>query len=200
MADVDPRLIAAIRRQLANRPDAARIGWKVGRGDRERIGGGIVIGHLTEATLLDQNGTYDGGGAALHADAEVALHIGDSGAIAAYGAALEIVDLGGDGDAETIVANNVFHRAVAFGDPARGLPHDCRGALFVDGVLRADAAVRESFEQTLRVVARILSAVGERLRSGDRVITGSVVQVAVAGGDLVAADFGALGRVEVAIG
>ena len=59
MTDGDPRLASALRRQLARRPDAARrVGWKVGRGDRERIGGEIVVGHLTSATLLEPGGSY----------------------------------------------------------------------------------------------------------------------------------------------
>jgi 2-keto-4-pentenoate hydratase len=40
---------------------------------------------------------------------------------------------------------------------------------------------------------------GERFRRGDRVITGSVVQVPVDEGDDVVADFGVLGRAQVAI-
>jgi hypothetical protein len=43
--------------------------------------------------------------------------------------------------------------------------------------------------------ARLLAGVGERLRRGDWIITGSVVQVAVRPGEEVIADFGELGRV-----
>jgi 2-keto-4-pentenoate hydratase len=45
----------------------------------------------------------------------------------------------------------------------------------------------------------VLGAGGERLRAGDRVITGSVVQLQVAPGDEVIADFGTLGRVGVTV-
>jgi 2-keto-4-pentenoate hydratase len=38
---------------------------------------------------------------------------------------------------------------------------------------------------------------GERLRAGDRLITGSVVQVPIARGDEVIADIGPLGRVKL---
>jgi len=41
---------------------------------------------------------------------------------------------------------------------------------------------------------------GERLEAGDRIITGSVVQVPIKGGDQVTADLGPLGRVEITIG
>jgi 2-keto-4-pentenoate hydratase len=40
---------------------------------------------------------------------------------------------------------------------------------------------------------------GERLQAGDQIITGSVVQVAVAVDDEVAADMGPLGRLDLSI-
>jgi hypothetical protein len=133
VTDVDPVLVAALREQLGRRSaDGHRVGWKVGRGDRERIGDGIAVGHLTSATLLESGSTYrDGSG--LHADAEITLRIS------------------------------------------------------------------EDFSETVRSVARVVGAVGEVLRRGDRIITGSVVQVAVSSGDDVVADFGSLGRVAVSI-
>ena len=50
-----------------------------------------------------------------------------------------------------------------------------------------------------RAAARLLAAMGERLLPGDRVITGSVVQVPVGPGHLVGAELGPLGRVELSI-
>lgn len=47
--------------------------------------------------------------------------------------------------------------------------------------------------------ARLLGAMGERLQAGDRIITGSVVQVPVKVGDQVIADMGVLGRVPLVI-
>lgn len=87
---------------------ASHVGWKVGAGDRERIGDGIVVGHLTSASVLDPGATYRAhAGAALHADAELALLVGREGAIDGYAAAPELVDLADAGDAEQIVAANV---------------------------------------------------------------------------------------------
>jgi 2-keto-4-pentenoate hydratase len=108
---VDPRLVGALAVQLerwraALRGGAERVGWKLGMGDGERIGDEVAVGHLTSATLLDPGATYGGGGdVALHADAEVALWLGRdvppgadpvavAEAIAGYGVALEVVDLG----------------------------------------------------------------------------------------------------------
>jgi hypothetical protein len=74
--EIDPRADAALRRQLAGRPAVARrVGWKVGRGDRERIPGEIVVGHLTSATLLRPGASYRGVGD-LRADVEIALELG----------------------------------------------------------------------------------------------------------------------------
>ncbi len=67
--NVDPRLIAALRAQLARRrKDAGRVGWKYGSGEAERIRGEIAVGNLTTATTLEDGETYRGGGD-LHADA-----------------------------------------------------------------------------------------------------------------------------------
>ena len=200
MTDGDPRLASALRRQLARRPDAARrVGWKVGRGDRERIGGEIVVGHLTSATLLEPGGSYGSRDADLHADAEVALELGNDGAIAGYGVALELVDLAEQGDAEDIVAANVFHRAVAFGPVRPSAPRDVEAVLRVNGERRDAAPVAEDFAATVPTVARILAAVDERPKPGDRIITGSIVQVPVTRGDVVAAEIGGLGSVQAAV-
>jgi 2-keto-4-pentenoate hydratase len=43
----------------------------------------------------------------------------------------------------------------------------------------------------------VLASVGEHLRPGDRVLTGSIVQEPVAAGELVVADLGPLGSVGV---
>ena len=218
MSEIDSRLASALAVQLDGwretlRSGAARVGWKVGVGDRERIGGGPVIGHLTSATQLEPGSAYRAAGDAdLHADAEVALELGcdvdpdaDAGAahaaIAGYGAALELVDLGEPGDAEAIVAANVFHRAFALG-PSRPSPPagGVRARLLVNGEVRADAASEADLAELVQVVARLLGAIGERLQAGDRIITGSVVQVAVRPGDEVVADLGDLGRVELVVG
>jgi 2-keto-4-pentenoate hydratase len=200
VTDVDARLVAALREQLARRPHGARrVGWKVGRGERERIGRETAVGHLTSATVLEPGSTYVGGGGALHADAELALELGDEQTIAGFAVALELVDLGGGGDASAVVAGNVFHRAVAFGEPQPTLPDGLRAALVVNGEVRASSAVAEDPNATVRTVARLLATVEEQLLAGDRLISGSIVQVPVAPGDVVVADLGALGSVELAV-
>ena len=183
-------------------------------GDRESIGGEIAFGHLTSATCLESGSTYRAGppGGRLHADAEVAVEFGRDvdprgdcaslkEAIAAYAAALEIVDLTHlPGEPESVVVTNVFHRAVAFGPWRDALPSGPVGArLLVDGVERAADRASDALVDRLLAAARLLGAVGERLAAGDRVITGSVVQAPVECGEEVAADFGALGAARLTI-
>jgi 2-keto-4-pentenoate hydratase len=217
-SEVDPRLASALDAQLriwraSLAGGAERVGWKLGMGDRERIGTGPVIGHLTTATLLTAGATFRAAGiAALHADAEVARelardveadadHEAARAAIGGYGAALELVDLGPvAGGPEGIVAMNVFHRAVAFAPvTCAQMPTGVSGRLVVGGTVRDSAAAKANYGELVRMVAVLLAAAGEQLRAGDLLITGSVVQVRVAAGDEVVADLGALGSVGLSL-
>jgi 2-keto-4-pentenoate hydratase len=124
------------------------------------------------------------------------VEIGQNEQIVGYAAALELVDLdNAPGNAEDIVATNIFHRAFALGGSARELPPLVEARLLVDGDVRATGQAPNTFAERIRTAAGILHAVGERLEPGDRVITGSVVQVAVRRGDAVTADFGPLGQI-----
>jgi 2-keto-4-pentenoate hydratase len=203
---VDPLLRSALELQLqdwraALRSGAERVGWKLGMGERERIGSGPAIGHLTSATRLEPGAAFDASGVApLHADCEVAVELGPDG-IAGYGAALELVDLGSPpANPHDVVAANVFHRAFALGPLDRREPSpDVEGALIVDGELRDSAPIGREPAGLVAVVGELLAELGERLEPGDRLITGSVVQVPLDGADRVIADLGPLGRVELTI-
>ena len=219
MAEIDPRLVSALAEQLANRrrllaAGATRVGWKLGMGDRESIGGDIAVGHLTSATCHESGSTYRAGAGSgrLHVDAEIAVERGRDvdpdgdaaaarDAAAAYAAALEIVDLSElRGEPESVVAANVFHRAAAFGRWRPAIPDsDVEGRLVVNRVERAADRVGDDLGERLLAAARLLKAVGERLAAGDRIITGSVVQVPVGVGDEIVADLGALGAARLVI-
>ena len=110
MSDVDPRLVAALERQLARRDEllrggARQVGWKLGIGERESIGGEIAVGFLTSATALEPGAAFRAGQTmVLHADAELAVEFAadvDPGAdkdavvaaIRGFRPALEIVDI-----------------------------------------------------------------------------------------------------------
>jgi 2-keto-4-pentenoate hydratase len=199
------RVVAALRAQLERRPAAAgRVGWKIG-GDIAEIeavtGGRPAIGHLTSASLLADGSVYAGGGRALHADTEVAVELGDDGHIVAAGVALEIVDVARPpDDLEGIVAGNVFHRAFAL-SPVIAWPGrlDAAARALIDGEVRAEGRAVGDYAGAVRTVAELLGAVGERLRPGDRILTGSITQVPVAPGDAVAAEIDGLGRVALRI-
>lgn len=197
---VDARLVEAFREQLRRRPDAGRVGWKLGIGERERLGG-IAVGNLTAATLLAPGSVYDSHGAQLHADAEIAVRIGPDGEIDAYAPALELVDLSGpQDDPFWAIVENVFHRAVAFGPWTGDLPASLHGTLLVNGEARRSKAASADLEERVDDARRVLEMAGERLEPGDQLITGNVVQVPVVAGDTVEADLGALGSVSVEIG
>jgi 2-keto-4-pentenoate hydratase len=57
----------------------------------------------------------------------------------------------------------------------------------------------EHHVDSVRSAAALLGAVGVRLQAGDRLITGSIVQVPIGPGDHVLADLGELGSVELTI-
>ena len=193
MSELDPRLLRAFDRQLERRAEALsagaeRVGWKLGVGGRERIGDGPVVGYLTSASRLESEQSYAADGtAALYADAEVALELDEHGRSAGYAPALEIVDLEGSDDAEEIVADNVFHRAVAFG-AFRSDWTGGEGSLLVDDRVRDAAPAAAGYERLVARLAELLGAAGEGIEPGDMLITGSIVQVPVAAGDHVAAD------------
>jgi 2-keto-4-pentenoate hydratase len=198
---VDPLLRSALELQLhewraALDAGAERVGWKLGVGDRERIGSGPVIGHLTSATRLEPGATFSAAGVrSLHADAEVALEIGADG-IAGFGAALELCDLGSPPDnPHDVVAANVFHRAFALGPLDRPAPgRGDEGRLIVNGELRASAPIEADLTGLVAAVRELLA------KLGDRLITGSIVQVPVGRGDEVTADLGPLGSVTARVG
>jgi 2-keto-4-pentenoate hydratase len=215
---IDPRLAAALAAQFerwraALRGGAERVGWKLGMGDGERIGDEVAIGHLTSASLLDPGATYHAGSDIdLRADAEVALQLGRAvapdadpvaarEAIAGFGVALEVVDLGRlPDDPVSVVATNVFHRAVAFGPFRPVLSADgVGGRLVVNGRVVASAAAANDLADRVCAAARLLGAMGERLQPGDRIITGSVVQVPIKIGDQVLAEMRTLGKVQLSI-
>jgi 2-keto-4-pentenoate hydratase len=219
----NPRVAAGLRAQLdawrgALGGGAERVGWKIGLNIpevQERLGiTEPVIGNLTSATRLEDGGSYPGAGAgALHAEPEVALEIGrdvDAGidadgareSIAGLGPAIELVDTWRPPDTlEGIVAGNVFHRAFLLGSSRPAFPAEgVRATVTVNGDQRAAGDSSDDFADVVRLVARLLHGVGEGLRAGDWIITGSVTPpVAVEQSDHVAVDLGGLGSLEVRV-
>ncbi|MBV9536425.1 MAG: hypothetical protein JO321_13545 [Solirubrobacterales bacterium] len=214
---LDARLVAALQGQLRHREallrsGARRVGWKLGMGKRERIGDHIAIGYLTTATLIEPGGRFSlapGRDHELHVDTELCVDFAndvdrgaDAEAIrAAIGhcwPALEIVDLARRaGEPESIVVDNVFHRAVAVGDEPVPLACAEQVTTYVNG----ECADREPWPvdvpDRLVAAAALLAAVNERITAGDRVITGSISQLPLAAGNTVRGQFGSHASVVV---
>ena len=216
-ARIDFRLAVALAEQLEHRRaalarGARHVGWKLGMGDRESIGGQIAVGYLTSETVVDSAAPYwADDGAELHADAEAMVELGNdvdpsagpdavADAIARYGAALEIVDLAPvAGEPESVVATNVFHRVVAFGDLSSTPTEELKVTLSVNGRVQAYGRWPRDLPERLQKAALVLAAGDEQLRAGDRIIAGSIVQVPIQAGDRVAAAFGEIVTVQLKI-
>jgi 2-keto-4-pentenoate hydratase len=200
---VDSRLVRATvlqhqRRQRSLARGAAHVGWKIGAGDRESLGG-MSVGYLTSETQLRLGGIYPPGPREeVYADAEVAVLIGPDGQAAGYACALELCDLAGQDNPEVAVARNLFHRAFALGPVGGGTPRV--GRLVIDGQVRAEGPVPDDLDDRIDRVRDVLRSVGEDLAAADLVITGAVVQHPVRPGEQVRAEIDDLGSVTVSLG
>jgi 2-keto-4-pentenoate hydratase len=220
-ADAHPRIIAALEAQLARRravleEGATRVGWKIALGIEpveELIGGNPVIGYLTSATVIESGQVYSAGTVReLRAETELAITVGEDvdgdvdlgdarEAIAGCAVALELVDVAPPRqDLEGVIEDNVYHGAVALGSLrpwVRG--QRARARAVVNDRPAAQARIADDYAPTVRAVAQLLVAAGERLRAGDRILSGGLTHVPVAPGDRVAAVIDGLGSVEATI-
>jgi 2-keto-4-pentenoate hydratase len=227
LSETDPRVARGLESQLhVWRQELAqgerRVGWKIGLNVpavQEQLGiRSPVIGFLTSATELEPGAPHSlEGGTAVGVEAEVAVHIGSDvaagvspiqarDAIAALGAAIELVDIDLPfEDVERILAANVFHRGFMLGPADR----DRAGGELAGVLARIDRNGQEQasldaagtlgdLAQVVCLVASLLGEQGERLESGDVIISGSLNRILFVGaGDVVAVDFGPLGALEV---
>jgi 2-keto-4-pentenoate hydratase len=223
MIELDPRVRAGMDAQLALRRERLaagdrHLGWKVGFGAPEaieRLGTDRpLVGFLTHAGLLDDGAEVAvGDWAAPALEPEIAVHLaadvpGDAAwsdvrdAVAGLSAAIELADVSfPPDDVRRILAGNIFQRHVLLG-PVRPDVRDgsgVRARVVRDGeeIARTDnpAAITGEVLEVVRLTAELLAAVGERLRAGDVVITGSVVPpVQCAPGQAFAVELEPLGR------
>ena len=218
-------MVAGLPDQLRRRAEllaegAEPLGWKVGFNmPAVQQAFGIaepISGFLTTASLIPAGGPHSLAGARQPvAEPEVAIHLGTElapdcteaeaqAAIAAFGAAIEVADLHPQRDDLTdVVATNLFHRAVLFGEPVPGVPLEGVVAhIAFNGERLGDANPLDATLDpvgAVRLVARIIGAGGERLRPGDAIIAGSLVPPPlVTPGDELALDLGPLGALSLA--
>lgn len=186
------------RRRLLSEGRRSR-GWKAGFGAPsalEKFGlDGPLLGFMTDATVLDDGARVDiGTWKRPVAEPELAMWIGEDlegdgddekarAAIAALSPAIELADVDPPPEAvEDILAANIFHRGVIFGDrdPDRrgGVLDGLEARIRIDGdPVEPPAHLEELTGRIPRILAHmaaLLADHGERIRAGDVVICGSV--------------------------
>jgi 2-keto-4-pentenoate hydratase len=195
-----------VRRRELLAQGAEPIGWKVGFNihvAQQKLGiDAPVAGYLTTDGLLEDGAEVSLDDAPLIVESEVAVELAeDARSIAALLPALEVADQPDlDQDVETILAGNIFHRAVAFGPRvAAEAPGGAR--ILVNGEVEHEVAPAETvahLEEMVEVVARRLAAAGEELVPGQRIITGVLAPPhAARPGDRVRLELAELGAVEL---
>lgn len=194
---------------------ATRLGWKLGLGAPPARGRweikGPAVGFITDATLLDSGGTQSlvGWGApVLEAEIAVRVAVGAEGArVGALGVAIELADLGsGTDDLADILAGDIFHRRTVLGAFDADLSTRVetvtveRDGKLADFAEDPTALVGGTAAEMVAYLDRYLAGLGEELRDGDVVITGSTVPPidCSTGGHFVVTSPG-LGTVEVTL-
>jgi 2-keto-4-pentenoate hydratase len=195
-----------VRRREMLAQGAEPIGWKIGfnvSAAQQKLGiDGPLAGFLSTDGLLEDGAEVSLDDGPVVVESEVAVELGpDARTIVALLPALEVADPPDlDQDVETILAGNIFHRAVAFG-PRVETASPGAGRILVNGEVEHSMAPGETgahLEDMVEAVARRLAAAGEELVPGQRIITGVLAPPHVANpGDRVRLELGELGGVEL---
>lgn len=191
-----------MRRMLANRAEhlgrgERTIGWKLGFGAPswlEKFGlDGPLVGFLPESRRHPSGASVScRGWVNPVAEPEIAVYLGSdvddpvraADAISGLGAAIELADVDPPPeDIADVLAGNIFHRAVIFGEPdptrSDGGVAGLRARVTRGSSEMADTSDLESLTgeivSILGHAAALLGSVGESLRAGEVVIMGSVV-------------------------
>jgi 2-keto-4-pentenoate hydratase len=200
-----------MRTLLTHRADdlaagATGIGWKIGF-DTPAIQAHFglsdaVVGYLTDTRIEEPGATVSlAGWVAPAVEVELAVRVGDDGAVAGFGPALELVDLDiSFEDIEPVLAGNICHRGVVFGPEVPGAdPLAMAATVHKDGAVVAEGKLIKDPAVTVAFVRTFLAAHGGALEAGHRIICGSVVPpVSVAPGDALDVSFGPFGALRIA--
>jgi 2-oxo-3-hexenedioate decarboxylase len=168
------------RREILAR-GAEPIGWKVGFNlpqFQQQLGiDAPLAGFLTTNGLLEDGAEWPlGKKGEVVVESEVAVELGDDArSIVALLPALELADPPDLSlDVDSILAGNIFHRGVAFGPRVEtNAPGAAR--ILVNGDVQHEVDAERagaSLAAMVEAVAARLEAAGERLRPGERIITG----------------------------
>jgi 2-keto-4-pentenoate hydratase len=197
-----------VRRREILSQGAEPIGWKIGFNLPEfqrKLGiDAPLAGYLTTDGLLDDGAEVSLDGPVV-VESEVAVELGDDARqVVALLPALELADQPDlEQDVETILAGNIFHRAVAFG-PRAETPSPGAARILVNGEEQHSVPAERAgarLDEMVEAVARRLAAAGEELRPGERIITGILAPPHTARpGDTVRLELEAVGAVELRFG
>jgi 2-keto-4-pentenoate hydratase len=195
-----------VRRREILAQGAEPIGWKVGfniSAAQEKLGiDGPLAGFLLSDGVREDGAEVSLDDGPVVVESEVAVELGPDGrSIVALLPALEVADPPDlDQDVETILAGNIFHRAVAFG-PRVETNEPGGGRVLVNGEVEHVMAPGETsahLEEMVEAVRKRLAAVDEDMLPGQRIITGVLAPPHVAHpGDRVRLELDGLGGVEL---
>jgi len=195
-----------VRRREMLAQSAEPLGWKVGfniTAAQQKLGiDAPLAGFLTSDGLLDDGAEFPLDDGPIVVESEVAVELGDDArTIVALLPALEVADQPDlDQDVETILAGNIFHRAVAFG-PRVNAREPGSARILVNGDIEHEVGPAETvahLEDMVEAVRRRLLAADEDLSPGDRIITGVLAPPhAAQPGDRVRLELSELGGVEL---
>jgi 2-keto-4-pentenoate hydratase len=195
-----------VRRREILAQSAEPIGWKVGFNisvAQDKLGiDAPLAGFLTTDGLLESGSEVSLDDGPVVVESEVAVELGDDArSIVALLPALEVADPPDlDQDVETILAGNIFHRAVAFG-PRVDAREPGAARILVNDEVEHEVAPGETaahLDAMIEAVRRRLLAADEDLSPGDRIITGVLAPPHAAHpGDRVRLELSELGGVEL---
>ena len=201
----DVRVVRGMRAQLETRRKRlesgdAPLGWKVGFAAPDmlkRLGiSGPLVGFLTRNALVRSGATVSlAGWTKPVAEPEIAVHLGRDvsaaadhaaaqAAIAGISPAIELADVSAPPeDPEHILSGNIYQRHVVLSGETPARAGGAAGGLICRIIRRGSEFARTDdppantgkWVDIVRHVADVLAAFGERLRSGEIIITGSVV-------------------------
>jgi len=197
-------MLVRLREILAQ--GAEPVGWKVGfniSAAQEKLGiDAPLAGFLSSDGVLEDGAEVSLDDGPLVVESEVAVELGPDGrSIVALLPALEVADPPDlDQDVETILAGNIFHRAVAFG-PRVETNEPGAGRVLVNGEVEhvmAPGDTSAHLEDMVEAVRKRLAAVDEDMLPGQRIITRVLAPPHAAHpGDRVRLELDGLGGVEL---
>jgi 2-keto-4-pentenoate hydratase len=213
-----PAIVAGMGKLLARRAEvldggAAAIGWKLAFGTEvamAKLGTtGPVVGFLTDATLLAPGDEFSvDGWSAPKLEPEIAIHLGPGGeGVAGISPAIELADADRPPtEIETVLAGDIYHRAVVLDRDATPTPldHPVAARISREGkeIARTEDAEAEvgRTEQLAEWTVAYLRHFGIETAAGEVIISGSVVPLLdIAPGQRLRNEIVGVGALEVSI-